>query len=344
MGAMVWQRYWRKMIGAAVGYATWRIVKQQLRRIKFRNRVVVITGGARGLGLVMARQLAADGAKLAICSRTAVELEAAQRELVRRGAPVLAQVCDVTCRAHISHFIDSVEREFGKIDVLINNAGVIQVGPLNSLTRDDFEQAMNTHFWGVLNTIEAVIPRMRRQCGGRIVNIASIGGELAVPHLLPYSASKFALVGFSDGLRAELLRENIFVTTVCPGLMRTGSPRNAQFKGRHRAEYAWFSIGSSIPFLTMSAENAARKILSACRHGRAKATLSLPAKFGVLASAIAPELIADVMGLANWLLPREGGIGHRTALGRDSSSWASPSWATAMTDRAAAHNNEMLVD
>lgn len=99
---------------------------------------------------------------------------------------------------------------------------------------------------------------MRRQRGGRIVNVSSVGGKIGVPHLLPYTASKFALTGLSEGLRVELKRERILVTTVCPGLMRTGSPRNALFRGKHKREYAWFAIADSLPLLSISAESAAR--------------------------------------------------------------------------------------
>jgi short-subunit dehydrogenase len=337
-----WQRHLTKVVGLAAAYAAARLAVSYSRYFDFAGKVVIVTGGSRGLGLVLARQLAAAGAKLAICARDEAELEIAQAELLQAGVPVLAQVCDMQDREQIVHFMETVRRDFGRIDMLVNNAGVIQVGPLNSLTQADFEEAMNTHFWGVLHAVEAVLPTMRRQGSGRIVNIASIGGQIAVPHLLPYSASKFALVGFSEGLRAELMQEGIYVTTVCPGLMRTGSPRNATFKGQHRAEYAWFSVGSSIPLLTMSAEQAARKILAACRFGRAKVTLSLPAKLAVVANAVAPELISDLMGLANWLLPKPGGIGHHAALGKESSSWVSPSVITTLTDKAAKHNNEMV--
>ena len=127
--------------------------------------------------------------------------------------------------------------EIGQIDVLVNNAGIIQVGPLDTMTAEDFRRALQTHFWGPLNTILAVLPQMRMRKAGRIVNISSLGGRVSIPHLLPYSASKFALVGLSKGLHSELRKEGITVTTVCPGLMRTGSPRNAEFKGKHRAGY-----------------------------------------------------------------------------------------------------------
>ena len=162
------------------------------------------------------------------------------------------------------------------VDVLINNAGVIQVGPLEHMEHEDFENAMATHFWGPLHLMLELIPSMRRRGFGRIVNISSIGGRVAVPHLAPYSASKFALTGLSDAVRAELAPYGIRVTTVCPGLMRTGSPMNAQVKGQHEAEYAWFAIADSLPGFSMSAERAADQILSACAHGDPELTISLP--------------------------------------------------------------------
>jgi short-subunit dehydrogenase len=223
----------------------------------------------------------------------------------------------------------------------MNDAGVIQVGPLETMSAKDYRQAMDVHFWGPFHTINAVLPQMKRRGSGRIVNITSIGGRISVPHLLPYSASKFALVGFSEGLRAELAKDGIVVTTVTPGLMRTGSPRNAQFKGQHRAEYAWFAISDSLPGVSMSAERAARQIIEACRHGRSEITLSLPAKIATTIHGLLPGLTADVLGLVNRLLPRAGGIGQRTALGWESESPAAPSVLTTLTERAAARNNEL---
>jgi NAD(P)-dependent dehydrogenase (short-subunit alcohol dehydrogenase family) len=241
----------------------------------------------------------------------------------------------------VREFVRAVLERWGQIDVLVNNAGIIQAGPVECMTPEDFETAMQTHFWGPLRMIEAVLPGMRGRGGGRIVNIASIGGKVSVPHLLPYNSSKFALVGLSEGLRNELAREGITVTTVCPGLMRTGSPRNAFFKGRHRAEYAWFSIGSSIPGLTMSSQRAARQIIEACRRGDAEAILSMPAKVAARANALFPETTARVLSLVNRLLPRPGGINAQNARGSDSQSAWSPSLLTALSDRAAVRNNEV---
>jgi NAD(P)-dependent dehydrogenase (short-subunit alcohol dehydrogenase family) len=253
--------------------------------------------------------------------------------------------CDITSRSEVTELMAAVHDRFGGVDVLVNNAGIIQMGPLEVMTHADFENAMNTHFWGPLNTMMAVLPRMRARKSGRIVNISSIGGKVSVPHLVPYCASKFALTGLSRGMRTELLKDGIAVTTVCPGLMRTGSPRNAGFKGKHRYEYAWFSISDASPVVSVSAERAARQIVDACRSGRAELVISVPAKLAVLFDTLMPELTSDAFGLANrLLLPEAGGIGTREAKGKESSSVWSPSVLTTLNERAAVRNNELLAN
>src|SRR5579871_4013535 len=255
-------------IGAGAIAAT-RLMTRQKRRWYFSGRTVLITGGSRGLGLEMARLFAQEGARLALVSRDADELERARIHLNRYHTEVLTIPCDITDRQQVEAMVSHVVGHFGKIDVLINNAGVIQVGPMEMMTLDDYRNSMETHFWGPLYTTLAVLPDMRAKREGRIVNISSIGGKISVPHLLPYSASKHALTGLSEGLCSELQKDNLYVTTVCPGLMRTGSHVNATFKGQNRLEYAWFSIGNAMPFSSTAAETAARKILNACRYGDA---------------------------------------------------------------------------
>jgi NAD(P)-dependent dehydrogenase (short-subunit alcohol dehydrogenase family) len=249
------------LAGASLAALAARAIARRAGLMDLTGARVLITGGSRGLGLVLAREFSRHGARMAVCARDAEVLDRARAELEARGVPVLALPCDLTDRDQVSRMVSEIADRFGGIDVLVNNAGIIQVGPLDSMTLEDFEGAMAANFWSAVYTTLAVLPVMRRQGSGRIVNVASIGGKISVPHLLPYSASKFALVGFSEGLRAEMSREGIVVTTVCPGLMRTGSPRNVIFKGRHRAEYAWFAIADALPGLTMSAERAARKIV-----------------------------------------------------------------------------------
>jgi short-subunit dehydrogenase len=318
-----------------------RALVRRARRYDVRGRVVLITGGSRGLGLVLARELAREGARLAICARDAKDLERAREELEAGGATVLAAPCDVTDQDRVEEMVRAVRDHFGQIDVLINNAGVIEVGPMEVMTVADYEEAMKTHFWAPLYTTQAVLDGMRARGEGRIVNIASIGGKISVPHLLPYSASKFALVGFSEGLRAELAKDGIVVTTVCPGLMRTGSPRNATFKGRHRAEYAWFTISDSLPVTSMAAERAARQIVEALKRGDAEIVLTIQAKMAALFHGLFPGLTADILGAVNSLLPGPGGIGANRAKGKESESNLAPSWLTALSDRAAEENNQI---
>lgn len=325
-------------IGAAV--AARQLVRYS-RSIDLRGKTVMITGGSRGLGLVLAREFAREGARLALLARDADELERARAELANSGADVIAVQCDVTDQEQVESAVGTILEVFGQIDILVNNAGVIQVGPFETMTLEDFDTALRTHFWGPLYTTFAVLPGMKRRGNGRIANIVSIGGKICAPHLLPYGASKFALMGLSEGLRAELAKDGILVTTVVPGLMRTGSPPNALFKGRHRAEYAWFSILDAMPGLSISAENAARKIVRACRHGDAEVILSLPAHAKALVHALCPGLTADMLGLANRFLPGPGGVGSRNVKGKDSASRFSPSWATTLSDKASVRNNEM---
>jgi short-subunit dehydrogenase len=313
-----------------------------LREYDLRDKTVLITGGSRGLGLVMAREFARHGARLALCARDEEELERARLDLERFGVEVMVVRCDVRNRQEVNDMVAAVNARFGNVDVLVNNAGVIQVGPLAVMTEEDFEQAMQAHFWAPLNTIMAVLPSMRQRKSGRIVNITSIGGKVAVPHLVPYSASKFALVGLSKGLRAELMKDGISVTTVCPGLMRTGSPRNAEFKGQHRFEYAWFSISDALPLLTVSAENAARQVVHACKRGQAELVISIPAKIAVLFESLFPEAMYQILSVVNQLLPAPGGIGTQKAKGKESTSAWSPSWLTTLNEEAAVRNNEVL--
>jgi short-subunit dehydrogenase len=209
------------------------------------------------------------------------------------------------------------------------------------MTLADFREAMEIHFWAPLHTIMAVLPYMRQRGGGRIANIASIGGLISVPHLVPYSASKFALVGLSRGLRAELRKDNIAVTTVCPGLMRTGSPRQGYFKGQHRAEYAWFNVSDSQPLTAINAERAARQIISAVRHGEAELIITTQAKIAAKLDALFPEFSSGILEFANRMLPGPGGIGTEARRGSESQSRASTNPLTAMGEAAAREYNEV---
>jgi NAD(P)-dependent dehydrogenase (short-subunit alcohol dehydrogenase family) len=308
----------------------------------FAGKSVLITGGSRGLGLILARELAGEGARLTLVARDDDELARAADDIRTREpfADVVTVSADVRRRYDAELAVTTAIERYGRVDVLVNNAGIIQVGPLDHMKLADFEDAMNTHFWGPLYAIVAALPHMRRQGEGRIVNISSIGGRVAVPHLVPYSASKFALTGLSDGLRYELAQDNIVVTTVCPGLMRTGSPVNAMFKGQRPQEYALFAIADSLPLSSINAVRAARQIIEASRRGDAELVITIQAKLAILLRTAAPELFADLMTLTNRLLPAPIAGGDEARPGRESESEWAPSRLTESTYKAAEENNE----
>ncbi|MEO6588456.1 MAG: SDR family oxidoreductase [Pyrinomonadaceae bacterium] len=325
-------------VGVLAAYVSF---KKKRPRYEFKGKTVLITGGSRGLGLVLAREFAKEKAKIAICARNGEELGRAKKDLQDRGAEVLEIICDVRDENQVSQMFDAVRKHFGQIDVLVNNAGVIQVGPLEVQTKKDFEDALKVHFWGPFFTMQNAIPEMRERGEGKIVNISSIGGKTAVPHLAPYCASKFALVGLSNAMNAELAKDGISVTTVCPGLMRTGSHINAVFKGKNQQEFAWFSIADALPFSSISAESAAKEIIEACRAGKAEAIISVQAEIAAKMNAVFPELVSSISGLVNQILPGKGGIGEDHVTGKESTSFISPSFLTANIDDASVQNNEL---
>ena len=264
--------------GGVAGLLVAREVLQRVREMDLEGRVVIITGGSRGLGFLLAREFLRQGANVAICARDTEELLLAERELEGIGGQVFAYRCDVSDPSEVEQFVQLVSRRLGPPDVLVNNAGVLEVGPLESMDHDDFRKAMDVMFWGVLNPTLAVLPYMREKHSGRIVNITSIGGLVSMPHLLAYCSAKFAATGFSEGLRAELAGTGIRVTTVSPGLMRTGTHVNAYYKGHGREEFRWLSLMDGAPVISMDAERAARQIVRAAKRGEAQTYPLAPRK------------------------------------------------------------------
>ncbi|HEY9738105.1 MAG TPA: SDR family NAD(P)-dependent oxidoreductase [Trichocoleus sp.] len=308
------------------------------------GKTVLMTGGSRGLGLVMARQLIDMGAQLAICARDDAELERAQAELAQQGGEVFALTCDVTDQAQVEQMVQQVKDRFGMIDILINNAGTDIVGPLENLTLQDYDDLMKLHFWAPLYTSQAVLPEMRDRKAGRIVNISSIGGKVVSPHMVAYCASKFALVGLSEGMRTELASAGIAVTTVCPGFIHTGVIDHAIMKGQHRKEFTWFSIGDSLPLVAVSPEKVSRATIAGLRRGAAEVIVPFPALLTARFYGLFPGLTINVLSWVNRLLPGPSATGQERAFGRDShSSWA-PSWLTYLSNRAAHRNNELPVN
>lgn len=296
----------------------------------FNGQSTVITGGSRGLGFALARELMKEGCNVTLLARDEKELMKAQQKLqaVGRGK-VFTIVCDVTDAEKLKASLHQSFEHFGAIDMLINNAGAITVGPWETMSQKDFESQMKLHLFAVINATRFVLPYLRAaKSGKRIVNICSMGGKVAVPHMLPYDTSKFALAGFSQGVAAELADEGISVTTVYPALMRTGSPIQALFKGDHKKEFAWFQTADVFPFISMSAEKAAKMIVEAARDRRVELVPFGPAKIRLAMGTFLPEITGWMMARLNRMMPRGASTVQKTGAESrelfDKSEWTKP--------------------
>ena len=311
------------------------------RRVSFHGRHVLITGGSRGLGLVLARQLAAEGARLTLLARTADDLGRAADELRREcGAAVLALPCDVRDARTVEAAVGDAVAFHGRLDAVLHVAGVIQMGPFEHLSDADFAESLGVHFWGARHLTEAALPHLPDDGSGRAAYVSSVAGRVAVPHLAAYSVGKHALAAYADAARAPLAARGVLATTVTPGLMRTGSPPNAVLKGDHDAEYAW--LAGADAWLSVSAEAAAARILDAVRHGDAVVAPTLHASAAAAAQALAPRAVAAARRAARAVLPAPvGPEGDRRQSGWASFGAAAPSALTAPSDRATVRNNEL---
>ncbi len=265
--------------------------------------IALVVGASRGLGLLIARELLDRDHQVFIAARDAEELASAQQLLASHGS-VATRVCDVRDADAVAAMVAGIEAEAGPVEVAITVAGIIQVGPAEAMTLDHFADAIDTMLWGPIHVATAVLPSMRSRRSGRIGTVTSVGGMVSPPHLLPYATAKFGAVGFSDGLAAELTGTGVTATTIVPGLMRTGSHERAFFSGDAAAEYAWFAPAASLPGLSMGAERAARRIVTAVLAGRPMVILTPLAKIGVRVRGLVPGLTIRAMGVTSLLLPR----------------------------------------
>ena len=309
-------------------------------RESLRDHVVVITGGSRGLGFALAEDLARGGALVTIAGRDAATVDRARESFAEAGLNVDGVACDVRNQAHAEALIAQVEARHGRVDVLVNDAGVIEVGSVWDQSLEDFRESVETHIFGPLHTMRAVLPSMRARGDGRIVNVASIGGLVGTPHLAPYSAGKFGLVGLSQAYAAEVAHDGITVTCVCPGLMRTGSPDHAIFKGRTRAEYAWFTLSDSNPLLSASTRHAVVTIVHAIARRKPFVTITPLARAAQIVNAVAPATTTRLLGLVARMLPPPLNDETVRREGAQSHSPLAPSILTALDRIAKRRNNE----
>jgi short-subunit dehydrogenase len=298
----------KKLGAAALALAAGRIAIEAANRrraTKLRGATAVVCGASRGLGRAIALELARRGvAKIGICARREHDLDNVAAELVRMGVHVCAEACDLSNQEEAERFIGSACARLGPIDVLVTSASTIAVGPVATWTKDDFDEAMSSIFYTMLNPVLAVMPSMRKRRKGSIAVVTSIGARIGVPHLAPYCAAKFAALGLAESLRAELAEEGVHILSVVPGLMRTGSHVHAEFKGDQESEYAWFGMSATAPLISIDADRAARRIVSAIARGKVELSFTPESHIAPMLRTLTPTVWAEVVALAARFLPR----------------------------------------
>ncbi|MDR3369713.1 SDR family oxidoreductase [Rhodoferax sp.] len=191
------------------------------------GKVIVITGASSGLGEAAARLLSAEGATVVLGARRLERIQALADELITKGGRAMARATDVTQRTQVSALVDAAVQNFGRIDVLINNAGLMPQSPLDRIKVDDWDQMIDVNIKGVLYGIAAALPHMQRQKAGHIINVSSVAGHKVGPGGAVYSATKHAVRALSEGLRQEVKAWNIRSTIISPGAVATELPGSA---------------------------------------------------------------------------------------------------------------------
>lgn len=301
----------------------------------------LVVGASRGLGLLIAGQLLERGYHVVIAARDEDALRRA-RDLLGSPDRTASYVCDVTDRAAVAAMVQWCE-DRAPLDVVITVAGIIQVGPAELMTLDQFDRAIATMTVGPINVAWTALPAMRARGRGRIGTVTSVGGMVGAPHMLPYVAAKFGAVGFSDGLAAELAGTGVTATTIVPGLMRTGSPEQAMFMGNAPAEFAWFGTAASLPLVSMDADRAAARIVSAVLRGAPIVVLTPMAWLAIRVRGLLPGTTTRLMGVVKRLLPKATGVPGEETRGSEARPRLKSPLVEALTvfgRRAAARYNE----
>ncbi len=255
------------------------------------GKTIVVTGASSGIGEALARQCAARGAHVVLAARSADRLEALARGINSTGrGGALAVPTDVTKPEQVRRLLAAADRRWGRVDVLVNNAGFGLWGAFEKLPMDLIRENFETNVFAVVDCAQAAIPFLRRH-GGCLVNIESVAGLRGLPLASAYCATKHALHAFSEGMRAELAAEGIHVLSVCPGIIETTFHENRKQVGP-RTE-------TGPDWLAMPVEKCARQIVRALETGRRQVIITWHGWFLALLQRIAPRLL-DILIAANY--------------------------------------------
>jgi NAD(P)-dependent dehydrogenase (short-subunit alcohol dehydrogenase family) len=260
----------------------------------FAGQVVLITGASAGIGAALARGFAREGARLVLAARRLDRLEALAAELVAAGSPTLAVRCDVTRDGDVEAAAARARAAFGRLDVVVANAGFSVLGDLATLRLEDYRGQAETNVFGVLRTVLATVDDLR-QSRGRLVIIGSVSGHVGRPGMSAYAMSKFAVRGFADSIRLELVHDGVSVTLVSPGFVESEIHR-VDNRGVFRPDIA----DPVRPWLRMPADRAARRIIRAVARRRRERAISTLGRAAIFARRHAPWVLPR---LVSWPLP-----------------------------------------
>jgi NAD(P)-dependent dehydrogenase (short-subunit alcohol dehydrogenase family) len=291
------------LIALGVAGLSLAVATRRPRSLDLRGRVAVVTGGGRGLGLAITRELLRCGCRVAICGRDGEIIRRSVEELERQGFEIIGKACDASDPEQVKAFVDVVINNYGAVDILVNNAGQCFVGPAAELAPVDMQSALRNIFWVQYHPTMALLPHMRNRGFGRIVNVTSLAGKLPIPHQSAYTAAKYAATGWSQTLSIELASEGIEVSTITPPPLRNGAPLHVNFNGDREAEFQWFTHVLTSPMTASTAQRTARVVASALRRGDRERAVSAMSWLSARAFGVAPNLLSHWLGWVNRKLP-----------------------------------------
>ncbi|HJM45470.1 MAG TPA: SDR family oxidoreductase [Candidatus Nitrosopelagicus sp.] len=254
--------------------------------MNFKNKVVVITGASSGIGEAAAEQFAKRGANLVLVARRKEKLEQVEQKLSKYSIKTLIQVCDVSDKQQVKQMSEKVIETFSRIDILVNNAGFVIYGKVEELSIEDIESQMKTNYFGTINCTKHFLPHFLKQNSGHMVNVASVGGSFGVPGIASYCATKFAMLGFSEGLHHELHGTNVGVTVVSPIMVRTSLFDHPSFKN-----FTKHATG-----ISLSADTVANAIIKASDSSKLEIVVPSYVRIGIWFKQTFPFLINPIIG------------------------------------------------
>ncbi len=250
-----------------------------------RGKVAVITGASTGIGQAAAEAFAREGATVVLAARSEGRLERIAADIEKAGGRAVPVALDVTDRSAVFEKMNEVAASQGSIDVLVNNAGIGLLSPVDGMDPEELKRIFEVNFFGLIWCTQAVLPHMIRQQSGRIVNVSSVAGKRALPHISAYCASKFAVQAFSDSLRMEVAEHGIAVTVLCPPRVDTTFHDTPLMRQK----------GQRMSAPSISAEYVAAAIVRAARRGSREVVVSFYGKFFVFFHWLSPRLLEWIM-------------------------------------------------